>query len=434
MTQKITDDLDNDIYSVQSVKRFYFLDYFFILLDSINRHHKSSDAFLSFLELKKRYRLGESKYKKLTVEKEDFTDKKISRYLYTFGQVIDEAIEYGLVQEKEDVFHLTQKGTELLGIHEDKGALSFNEYLCRLMEAKYGAFRYVISKLYTANKKTPGLLILPSYSAMDLGRRSRLHRCSDDIYDYSLALVDRLKKDINEYIGEKRGLEQENEKIFKRLIRVGLLPEDGKGRFDPSKYNVISKRFRDFWMTYFLKEIYGYKYSISSFDIWTYRGKQIGIIHATEFHPYFDGKIVYPLSVVVKGTQSQDFTELFSYGDGFKLYVHRPRWEEKENQERFVDCLAKAYFDVRRRSRSYFVNLLAIREIVCSSMKISEGLFEDFLNTTYKLNLAGKLKIRISLEVDKLPEETGVIYLRQEPIMVDKKYRNIIAIDVSKGE
>ena len=58
--------------------------------------------------------------------------------------------------------------------------------------------------------------------------------------------------------------------------------------------------------------------------------------------------------------------------------------------------------------------------------------FELFLDTIYKMNLAGELKIRISLEVDKLPEETKAMYLKQEPVMVDGKYRNIIAIDVAK--
>ena len=71
---------------------------------------------------------------------------------------------------------------------------------------------------------------------------------------------------------------------------------------------------------------------------------------------------------------------------------------------------------------------------VCLDMKISEHVFEAFLNSIYKLNLAGQLKVQISLEVDKLPEETQAMYLKQEPVMVDGKYRNIIAIDVTKGD
>jgi hypothetical protein len=35
------------------------------------------------------------------------------------------------------------------------------------------------------------------------------------------------------------------------------------------------------------------------------------------------------------------------------------------------------------------------------------------------------------LEVDKLPDETQVMYVQREPVMVDGKYRNIIAIDLA---
>jgi hypothetical protein len=73
---------------------------------------------------------------------------------------------------------------------------------------------------------------------------------------------------------------------------------------------------------------------------------------------------------------------------------------------------------------------------VCYRLRISEAVFGTFLDHTYKLNLAGKLggRISISLEVDKLPEETKAQYLVKEPVMIDGKYRNIIAIDVAKGE
>src|SRR5208283_6091461 len=87
-----------------------------------------------------------------------------------------------------------------------------------------------------------------------------------------------------------------------------------------------------------------------------------------------------------------------------------------------------------RIRRAYFVNLASLRELVCFYLKISAHTFELHLNHIYRLNLAGGLRIRISLEVDKLPEETNAVYVKQEPVMVDGSYRNIIAIDIAKGE
>ena len=95
-------------YSIHSVKRFYFLDYFYIVLESINRFQKLEEIFMSFLALKRRYRLGESKYKKLTTDYDNITDEKMRRYLYTFYQVTDESREYGLVDIlNAKTYHLT---------------------------------------------------------------------------------------------------------------------------------------------------------------------------------------------------------------------------------------------------------------------------------------------------------------------------------------
>jgi len=418
---------------IQSVKKFYFLDYIYILLYSVCKYSKGRDILVSFLKMKRAYRLGESKYKKLTADTEDITDGRIRRYIYTFRQVFAEVSDYGLIKSPDDwdTVYLTETGEELLLQYKQKGAKSFNQSLFKFMEDKYGAFRYLITKLDSANRNLPGLLFLPSYSPRQLDFDRQNMKTTSDFVTYSSQLINRLEDDIQEHLGTTKDLKTENKRLLKQLIRTGLLSSHRRDRFDPDKYNVITKRFRDFWMNYFLREIYDYGYSMPSFDIWTYRGKQIGIIHATEFHPYFCGKIVYPLSIIINSVESQDFDQLYQYSDGNKLFVHRPNWSD--NQEKFVEAIVEAYYDLRRTYSSYFINLAALREIVCLKMKISDKTFEDFMSRTYRLNLAGKLRIRISLEVDKLPEETSAIYLKREPIMVDKKYRNIIAIDATKG-
>ncbi|MEX2633666.1 MAG: hypothetical protein WD267_06505 [Balneolales bacterium] len=169
---------------------------------------------------------------------------------------------------------------------------------------------------------------------------------------------------------------------------------------------------------------------MSAFDLWVYRAKQLEIVHATEFYPDFNGKIVYPISLIEENIKSKDFESIYHFGKK-NIYIHNPKGEV--NQEKFVDYLVQTYFDLRKTYRSYFINIASLREVVCYKMKISERKFEDLLNHAYKLNLNGTLKIKISLEVDKLPEETKAIYLKQEPVMVEGKYRNIIAIDITKN-
>lgn len=418
---------------LHSVKRFYFLEYFYVLLRSVERYAEKEQVFNAFKILKRQYRLGESKYKTPAVDGENLSKLQLDRYRYTFGEVIDESKEYDLIEEDDkQKLVLTDEGRKLLTEYQEQGIVYFNQSLFRLMESRYNAFYYLIEFLYNVNKYKPGLLIFPNYSPRQLHFDRTNIRTTGHFLKYADILVDRLQHDIQEYLGEKRDLRKRNKRLLSQLIDSGLLSSNSAVEFPPEKYNVITKRIRDFWINYFLTDLYKYQYSPSSFDIWTYRGKQIGIIQASEFYPNFNGRIVYPTSVIMKSTTSHDFTNLYNYQDGFALYIHKPIGQT--NQEKFVDYLVKAYFDLRRPSRSYFINLSALREIVCYNMKISEQLFEQFLDTIYKLNLAGQLKIRISLEVDKLPEETKAMYLKQEPVMVDGRYRNIIAIDVAKGE
>lgn len=425
---------------IQSVKKFYLLDYFFILLLSIEKYQEKEHVFNSFKTLKQEHRLGESKYKKLTVETENPTDEQLRRYRYTFGQLSDEANGYNLIKENSDgVYILTDAGKRLLNEYRSNGVIAFNQSLFKLMEKKYNAFKYLVNFLYEANKFKAGFLIFPFYSPRQLNFEKQNIKTSADIIEYSKTLVNKLKMDIKKYLGENKStefssdMENANSKFINKLYESYLLPKKNTKEFNPKKYNVITKRFRDYWITYFLREIYKYQYSMASFDIWTYRGKQIGIINATELYPSFNGRIVYPTSVVMKATKSNDFHKIYKYEDGYNLFIHIPKWKE-ENQNKFVDYLVKAYFELRRPFQGNFVNLSALKELVCYNMKISEHLFETFLEETYKMNLSGDLKIRISLEVDKLPEETKAAYIKREPVMVDGKYRNIIAIDVTKGE
>lgn len=422
----------DSVFPLHSVKKFYILEYIYVLLESVAKYTNRDQVFESFKRLKIKFRLGESKYKKLSTDQENLTKTQVDRYKLTFRQVIEEAKQYGLIDEdNEGNFTLNPKGGELIQTYQNKGAVAFNQELLKYMESKYEAFRYLIEFLYNINKKKPGLLIIPNYSPRLLKFEKSKFRTTSDIQKYSKALIVRLQEDIKKYLGKAVDLEAENRTILNKLVESGLISRDPKFEFDPKKYNVITKRFRDFWINYFLQHIYRYDASMASFEIWIYRGKQIGIMHVTEFYPNFNGRVVYPTSIIAKSTVSDDFSKLYTYPDGNSLFMHNP--EGNDNQEKFVDFLVKAYFEVRKNNPSYFVNLPTIREIVCYNMKISEPIFQNLLEKIYKLNLAGKLRIRISLEVDKLPEESKAMYLKKEPVMVDGKYRNIIAIDVAKG-
>lgn len=418
---------------LQSVRKFYFLDYFYIVLRSIEKHSQREDVFSAFKVLKQKHRLGESKYKRLTDDGEVLTRKQQQRYNYTFEQVVEESREYKLItQGGNDSLKLTDKGKELLRTYDEQGFGSFLRVLAKLMENHFGAFRYLVEYFYQTNSLRSGVLIFPHYSPLELDFRRRDIQTTADVQGYCGELVRRLESDIKQHLKLTLDLAEHNQEIVHRLIEDKLLPANPRERFRPQDYNKITKRIRDFWIMHFLKNVYNCHLTMSTFDLWIYRAKQVGVIHVTELYPFTNGKLVYPTGVVLKRAASQDFKPIYSYHDGNYLFVHEP--DSDTYREEFIDELVKSYFGLQRLNRNYFINLSALREAVCYALKISSQTFEQLLNDVYRLNLQGGLRISISLEVDKLPEETNAMYLKQEPVMVDGSYRNIIAIDVTKGE
>ena len=407
------------------------------MLASVEKQSQPADVFDIFKKLKQKHALGESKYKKLTADDEHLDAKQRQnqekKFYYTFTQVVVESKEYELIREDEgNKLALTEKGRNLLKQHKNDGVWEFNRSIFTLMEDRYNGFRSFVEFLYHANPHRAGVLIFPHYSPLQLGFNRKNIQTTADIFYYADTLRKKLEKDILLHLKQTVSLQEKNDEILDKLIndKDNILPAKQKDSFAAKDYNKITKRIRDFWITYFLKDMYKCQYAMATFDLWIYRAKQIGIIHATESYPFLNGKLVYPTSVVVKSTNSADFTEIHKYEDGHHLYLHTPK--QDDFQEEFVDAMVDGYFSLRKTSRNYFVNLSSLCEIVSYNLKISSHDFERFLNIIYRMNLMGELRIRISLEVDKLPEETNMMYLKREPVKVDGSYRNIIAIDVTK--
>jgi len=424
----------SDSKQLQSVKKFYFLEYFYIVLASFLKHPHINEAFEKFKLLKQKHRLGESKYKKLTGDAKNLTRRQQERFRYTFNQVIEESKEYQLIDQDDDndLCKLTNKGRDLLKIYEEEGVQKFNFSIFNLMESEYEAFREIVEFLYNANPHRTGTLIFPHYSPLELKLKRNDIQTTDDICKYSEKLAARLQKDIKEHLNKDISLREKNIDLIKKLTNENILPEKRKDSFNSDDYNKIIKRIRDFWIIFFLKDLYNCKYAMFTFDLWIYRAKQIGIIHATEAYPFINGKLVFPTSVILKEVKSKDFKKIYKYKDGKCLYIHDP--DMIGFQEEFVKSIVRGYYTLRDSSKNYFVSLSLLREIVLFNLKISSQVFESYLNKIYQLNLTGELKIRISLEADRLPEETNAIYLKHDPVKVGGSYRNIIAIDVAKGD
>ncbi|MFT3747223.1 MAG: hypothetical protein QM768_02865 [Agriterribacter sp.] len=422
----------------QLVKRFYFLDYFYILLESCEKFSNKEEVFSHFKVLKIINQLGESRYRRLTQDEEsDLSVVQLRRFKYSFEQVIIESTNYGLLKEDRNELLLTDLGKEILSVGRSNKR-KFDIKIFTLMEAKYFAFYQLIKHCYKTNKAKNGLLIFPIYSPLKLGFEKSQFKKNKAVFEYTEKLQKKLEQDIKEYLNTTISLKDALTTLNNTLISENLITSNLEEAFEIKNFNKITRRIRTYWLNFFLKNIYDYQYSFDAFNIWVERGKQIGILNSTEFYPNFDGRLVYPTSIIVKDAKNTDFTEIFSYVTEESLYLHLPTWEKvdsqmrKVNQDEFVQNLIEAYFDLRKSRGTHFIRLLDVREKVCYRMRIPNYLFDECLEKTYLMNIRGEMDAQISLEADRLPHETNAMYLKREPVLVHGKYKNIIAIDYKK--
>lgn len=408
---------------LSSIKKFYFLEYFLIFLKSVSKSSEESEIFNLFKIEKDEYKLGESRYKKLGISQEE---KKLNRYKYTFTEVLEELEIYKLVKKEGAYIYLTEKGKEVLSNYSLSNPETFYLAIFKLMEEELHGFYQLISNCYRVNKN--GLLIFPIYSPLKLGLAKNKILYSKDIITYLHTHTQKLESDLSRYLGQTRNLSEPQNVITKRLIEAGLISSNEMDLMNPSDYYIILKRIRDFWLNYFLKEIYEISLSLSYFDIWCYRGKQIGIINITEFYPNFDGRIVYPISIVSKSINNTDFKSIFTYKTNESLFIHEPTKEKI--QHAFTKILYESYVDLKQSNNSYFINIADLRDIVCFKLKISYSLFQELIELVYFLNLNNETTIKISLEADRLPDESKLAYQKREPVIIEGQLRNIIAIDL----
>lgn len=418
------------ISSPQMVKKFYFLDYIYILLQSCKIYDDREKIFLNFKTLKEKESLGESKYKKLTQEQSNLSQKQVQRYIYTFEQVISEAVNYGLVKDRQRTLNLTEIGNEYLLLGEKKKS-DFYESLLKSMESKYFAFYHLIKLCYNQNKTKNGLLIFPIYSPLKLGFVKSEMKTNGDWINYSLKLKKKLESDVENFLEQKLDLKVANDILLSNLVNDSVLSLDRDKLFDSKYYNSIISRFRKYWLNYFLNNIYDYKYSFETFNIWVERGKQLGIIHTTEFYPDFDGRLVFPTSIITKKNNNEDLVPVYPYLNGESLFIHKLIWN-RDNQDAFVEALVYCYFDLKRSRGTHFIRISDLRERVCYKKRIPSFIFNEFLEKIYNKNLKGETRVQISLEADRLPYETNAMYLKREPVSINGQYKNIIAIDYRK--
>ena len=410
-------------------KRFYFIEYYALLLEAIDKFALIAQAQREFIKQKNSNFLGLSRYRKISTNVEDGTLlKSKDQYEYTFSQVLLECKNFNLLQENKETKEilLTDDGQKLLQAYKTNKA-QYKKLLLHIMEKKYNAFHYLLNKFYNISPKKSGLIIFPNYSPTDLGFNKNDFKTNQAVYDYIKSYEQKIINDVKKYINQDITISSESQQLIYELQEKQYISENRSFKFDIKKYNAVVRKTQVFWRNRLL-QFYGIKGRWQSFEIWIYRAKQMGLLNTTPFYPDFLGQIIYPISLITSKEikNSANYEKVMQYSNGDMLYRRNLLWNTIEND--FYNELWNVYSELKKRNRINFLSLHNIKEIVCYNLKISYEQFSEFLNIAYRKSLKGSTSYTISLEADKLPEETNAIYIKREPIFINGKNRNIISL------
>ncbi len=402
--------------SPRGVKRFTNLDFYGYLLITIGRTERTD------VELAHVVSSQPSSYQEY-----GFTLLSHRRFKgnYTLTSVLQECLAFDLIKEHGGRFTLTEEGFDLLELFINRKQDPYAIRLAQKMEASFGGLSLLISELFRINPST-GLLVMPKPTAFELGlSNSSLLENSKYVKDYSTRFSERAMEDFQKYMPAS-ALRPLNQRKVEQHLQERLSEELERFKRLGHHHINIQRTVRNIMTSYYVQTFFAKKIDRVSFEVWSARAHQLGLINTSEFFPDSFCKIVYPTSVIRKQAPAS-FRKVAPCRDSaLAIFSFNPTFDSMKEQ--FVETLWTTYSQLSQTQSSLYVSVLDIRDIVCYKLQLNELIFRQFLERSYRMSINKNMRWDISLEVDRLPEERVFVKSRRFPILINGLPKNIIAI------
>jgi len=399
--------------SPKSVKRFYHLDYYYFLLSVITNKPVHESSILNSIK-NQIQKFNEIAYSLISVKK--FGTK------YSIRSVLEESVYFGLVNYDSRRYSITGEGLNLLEAFENRQIKLAERIIGEKMEILYGGISQLVESLYRANLQD-GLIVFPKPSPKDLGLNSKRLLHEKYLKEYVKAFAEYTYDNILKYVGKEIFPSEIEKTLFSNLVFFLTKAKEN---------NVINvnlpREVKNIMYDFYLKTILDNKFDRVSFEIWLLRCKELRIVNSSEFFPNTFSRVIYPTSRLSTFVPSS--FEFFANAKSLNKIIVRfcPKWSNFK--EVFMQALWEIYQELTSMSKSFYVSVLDLRDVICFKLQISEKDFEEFLGTAFNESIEGRMDWDISLEVDRLPEERVFVKSKRFPILINNIPKNIIAIKI----
>jgi hypothetical protein len=397
-----------------SVKRFYHIDFFYFLLLAVSNGAK--DEYETFVFSSK----NESEL--LSIAKVPHSKDKFKSE-YIISSVISEALSFGLISIGENrSLMISKSGVRVLDLVRGQNFKEAEIEICSRMEEFYGRLTTLIKSFYEINKT--GLVIFPKPSPKALGFNSNELLHGSNLKNYCEQFAKYTHDEIRRFIN---GFELNQNEIFFHLY--DSLTE----HLENIEYKEVTainfpREIKRIMYSFYLNKFFDGKFDRVSFDVWIKRAKELRLLNFSEFFPGAQSLIIYPTSKIITGSlQSSNFIKMGNNRVGENIMRYEPQWIQFRDE--FMKNLWNNYVELRKIRDDYWISIQDLRDLVCFKLQLNEYLFSDFLTLAYRESMNEVIRqFKISLEVDRSPEERTFVNSKRYPINIDGKPINIIGI------
>jgi hypothetical protein len=154
--------------------------------------------------------------------------------------------------------------------------------------------------------------------------------------------------------------------------------------------------------------------------------EEIGLLNYTDYHPLIPGRIIYPVCSFKFNVSNENFRiiEEISNPMGEHLCLFRPSWSFMRSL--FYETIYEEYKKIYVQIKSLYISIQDLRDSVCRVLRLSNFVFDKFIELAVNESLYDKVSIRIALETDVREDQRKS--LQRRPVYAYGKFVSLIAI------
>jgi len=167
---------------------------------------------------------------------------------------------------------------------------------------------------------------------------------------------------------------------------------------------------------------------LRTFMGWCPRLESLELLFYTDWHPWVNGRLLFPVSVFRSSAPPEEFEPLqaVQHPDNRVLWLHQPKWATVRRS--FLQTLISVHHRITMNTETIYVSLLDVRDEVCRQLRLSPLTFDVLLGYAVRELPSDDFPWSVALETDIREELTTGSGQYRRPVYLDGVPHSLIGL------